>query len=285
MKEYDKGNQTDVAILDFSKAFDTVPHKKLLHKLEQYGIEGCILAWLKDFLTNRKMKTVVEGEKSDDVKVDSGVPQGTVLGPLMFLRHINDLPDTVKSQVRLFADDCLLYRTIKSQSDHEKLQQDLNNLQKWANTWGMRFNAKKCYIMSIRKKTSKFYSLNNHILEEVQDNPYLGLQISSDMKWSTHINKVARKAQSTLGFLRRNLRHCTENCRKTAYIAMVRSVMEYGSTIWDPYQKGDIIKLERIQRKAIRFIKHDYRTREEGCINKMAAELGLTTLENRRKCL
>ena len=115
-------------------------------------------------------------------------------------------------------------------------------------------------------------------------NPYLGLQISSDMKWSTHINKVARKAQSTLGFLRRNLRHCTENCRKTAYIAMVRSVMEYGSTIWDPYQKGDIIKLERIQRKAIRFIKHDYRTREEGCINKMAAELGLTTLENRRKC-
>lgn len=197
------------------------------------------------------MKTVVEGEKSDDVKVDSGVPQGTVLGPLMFLCHINDLPDTVKSQVRLFADDCLLYRTIKSQSDHEKLQQDLNNLQKWADTWGMRFNAKKCYIMSIRKKTSKFYSLNNHILEEVQDNPYLGLQISSDMKWSTHINKVARKAQSTLGFLRRNLRHCTENCRKTAYIVMVRSVMEYGSTIWDPNQKGDIIKLERIQRKAI----------------------------------
>ena len=150
---------------------------------------------------------------------------------------------------------------------------------------GNEFQCKKCYIMSIRKKTSKFYSLNNHILEEVQDNPYLGLQISSDMKWSTHINKVARKAQSTLGFLRRNLRHCTENCRKTAYIAMVRSVMEYGSTIWDPYQKGDIIKLERIQRKAIRFIKHDYRTREEGCINKMAAELGLPTLENRRKCL
>ena len=145
----------------------------------------------------------------------------------------------------------------------------------------MRFNAKKCYIMSIRKKTSKFYSLNNHILEGVQDNPYLGLQISSDMKWSTHINKVARKAQSTLGFLRRNLRHCTENCRKTAY----RSVMEYGSTIWHPYQKGDIIKLVRIQRKAIQFIKHDYRTREEGCINKMAAELGLPTLENRRKCL
>ena len=135
--------------------------------------------------------------------------------------------------------------------------------------------------MSIRKKTSKFYSLNNHILEEVQDNPYLGLQISSDMKWSTHINNVARKAQSTLGFLRRNLRHCTENCRKTAYIAMVRSVMEYGSAIWDSYQKGDIIKLERIQRKEIRFIKHDYRTREEGCINKMAASKGCQSTTKR----
>ena len=105
------------------------------------------------------------------------------------------------------------------------------------------------------------------------------------MKWSTHINKVARKAQSTLGFLRRNLKHCTENCRKTAYISMVRSVMEYGATIWDPYQKGDIMKLERIQRRSIRFIKQDYRTREEGCLNKMAADLDLPTLENRRKCL
>ena len=285
LQSYDKGQQTDVAILDFSKAFDTVPHSKLLHKLEHYGIQGSILSWLQAFLTTRTMRTVVEGETSEEVHVESGVPQGTVLGPLLFLCHINDLPDAVKSQVRLFADDCLLYRTIKSFEDHLTLQKDLDNLQTWATDWGMRFNAKKCYIMSIRNKTHKFYSLDGHILEEVQDNPYLGLQISSDLKWTTHINKITKKAQSTLGFLRRNLLHCTENCRKTAYISMVRSLLEYSAVVWDPYQKSDIDKIERVQRKAIRFIKRDYRSREEGCISKMAKELELPTLQERRGSL
>ena len=231
------------------------------------------------------MRTVVEGETSEEVHVESGVPQGTVLGPLLFLCHINDLPDAVKSQVRLFADDCLLYRTIKSFEDHLTLQKDLDNLQTWATDWGMRFNAKKCYIMSIRNKTHKFYTLDGHILEEVKDNPYLGLQISSDLKWTTHINKITKKAQSTLGFLRRNLLHCTEDCRKTAYISMVRSLLEYSAVVWDPYQKSDIDKIERVQRKAIRFIKRDYRSREEGCISKNAKELELPTLQERRGSL
>ncbi|KAK3105990.1 hypothetical protein FSP39_010381 [Pinctada imbricata] len=140
---YDKEKQTDLAILDFSKAFDTVPHQKLLHKLSQYSIRGSTLSWLTSFLTRRTMRTVVEGEKSEAVPVECGVPQGTVLGLLLFLCHINDLPDSVTSQVRLFADDCLLYRQINNYGDQEKLQEDLHNLQKWANDWGMRFNAKK----------------------------------------------------------------------------------------------------------------------------------------------
>ncbi|KAK3089266.1 hypothetical protein FSP39_002210 [Pinctada imbricata] len=263
LKEHDKGNQVDVAILDFSKAFDTVPHNKLLHKLHQYGIQGNIHIWLTNFLTKRTMRTVVEGISSEETTVDSGVPQGTVLGPIMFLCHINDLPDCVSSSVRLFADDCLLYRTIRNTQDHETLQKDLNNLENWANKWGMKFNAKKCYILSINKKTSKFYQLNQHILQEVQENPYLGLQISNDLKWNTHINNVCKKASSTLGFIRRNpLRNVPLNCRKTAYISLVRSIMEYGATIWNPYLKGDIDKLEKIQNRAIRFIKKDYKSRE-----------------------
>ena len=106
------------------------------------------------------MNVVVEGEHSESAYVESGVPQGTVLGPLMFLCHINDLPDCVKSQVRLFADDCLIYRQIKTQKDHQILQNDLKELENWAAKWGMRFNAKKCYILSIRQKSSHFYQLD-----------------------------------------------------------------------------------------------------------------------------
>jgi hypothetical protein len=199
LQEYDKEHQLDIAILVFSKAFDTVPHNKLLHKLHQYGIEGKIHKWLTNFLTARSMRTIVEGEKSNEITVDYGVPKGTVLGPILFLCHINDLPDSVTSSIRLFADDCLLYRTIKTAKDHQKLQADLEQLEIWANNWGMRFNAKKCYILSINKKSNKFYSLDNHILQEVQYNPYLAnLQISNDLKWSMHINKISKKANATL---------------------------------------------------------------------------------------
>ena len=155
----------DVAILDFSKALDTVPHDKVSYKMNRYGVQGNTLKWLSSFLKDRTMKVVVEGEESKSVKVESGVTQGTVLGPLMFLCHINDLPDSVKSQVRPFADDCLLYRPIKSPKDHELLQNDLRELEKWASRWGMRFNAKKCYVMSIRNTSSHFYELDNTILQ------------------------------------------------------------------------------------------------------------------------
>jgi hypothetical protein len=118
IKSYDKGKQIDMAILVFSKAFDNVPHKKLLHKLDQYEISGPVHRWLTSFLTQRKMRVTLEGESSQQVTVDSGVPQGTILGPILFLCHINDLLDADKSSVRLFADDCLLYREINSQNDH-----------------------------------------------------------------------------------------------------------------------------------------------------------------------
>ena len=149
LKAHDSNIQIDCAILDFSKAFDTVPHKKLLHKLSSYGIQGQLHAWLTQFLTARTMQVVLEGKTTHQVTADSGVQQGTVLGPILFLCHINDLPASVNSQTRLFADDCLLYRKIRSQQDHITLQQDLQNLEKWAKTWRMKFNAKKCYILSI----------------------------------------------------------------------------------------------------------------------------------------
>ena len=204
-KNNEKGIQTDVAILDFSKAFDTVPHQKLLHKLRCYGVKGSLHTWIKSFLCKRQMKVVVNGESSQETEVISGVPQGTVLGPLLFLVHINDLPDSVSSNVRLFADDCLLYRQIRSTKDQEILQNDLKKLEIWADSWGMRFNAKKCYILSITSKgIKKFYELNSCILKEVDHNPYLGIILSKDLKWETHIDQVCKKANSALGFIQRN---------------------------------------------------------------------------------
>ena len=141
MSNYDCKVQTDVAILDFSKAFDTVPHKRLLHKLSHYGITGKINLWIASFLLDRKQCVVVDGESSSSARVVSGVPQGTVLGPLLFLCFINDLPDQVKSRVRLFADDCLLYHAIRNIQDQIDLQKDLKALEQWAETWGMCFNA------------------------------------------------------------------------------------------------------------------------------------------------
>ena len=244
-KSFDQNIQVDVAILDFSKAFDTVPHDKLLHEIDSYGIQGHTLKWLSSFLKDRTMKVVVEGEQSKSVTVESGVPQGTVLGPLMFLCHINDLPDVVRSQVKLFADDCLLYRQIKSNEDHVLLQKDFTELEIWASRWGMRFNEKKCYVMGIRNTSSHLYQMDNTILQQVSTNPYLGITLSEDLQWSTHIQNIVKKSNSTLGgFLRRNLKNCPEECRKLAYISLVRSTLEYESSIWDPYLQKDINCIE-----------------------------------------
>ena len=141
--------QVDTAILDFSKAFDKVAHSRLLYKLNYYGIRGNLLNWLNSFLHGRSQQAVVDGAKSPACEVTSGVPQGSVLGPTLFLIYINDIVLNVKSEIRLFADDILLYRTIKNPNDHELLQEDLNTLTKWAKVWLMEFNIPKCNILQI----------------------------------------------------------------------------------------------------------------------------------------
>jgi len=282
-RSHDLGHQIDVAILDFSKAFDTVPHKRLLHKLGSYGIEGTTHTWLTNFLSRRTMQVVLDGETSEEINVASGVPQGTVLGPLLFLCFINDLPDSVRSQVRLFADDCLLYRTIGNRSDHHVLEEDLQNLHSWAKTWGMKFNSKKCYILSINQKSSHFYSLGDEVLKEVTINPYLGVLISNDLKWQAHIQNICKKSNSVLGLLRRNLRGCPQHCKRIAYTSLVRSKLEYAAVVWDPYLQGDIDSLERVQHRAARFITGDYHSRNTGCVTRMLQEQNLPSLEHRRK--
>ena len=150
----DNHKQIDAFILDFEKAFDTVPHELLKTKLHTLGVSKQILRWIDDFLGDRRQVVVVNGTRSSSEDVMSGVPQGSVLGPILFLAHINDIGGVVTSEVRLFADDCVCYRTIETEDDCRKLQDDIEHLGQWAATWGMRFQPTKCSIITFaRKKT------------------------------------------------------------------------------------------------------------------------------------
>ena len=286
IQERDLGKQVDVAILDFSKAFDTVPHQRLLGKLEFYGITGELRKWIESFLVGRKQSVVVDGVRSADEDVLSGVPQGTVLGPLLFLIHINDLPEVIdpRTKCRLFADDCLLYRSIETSQDQVELQNDLAKLEIWAENWGMRFNAKKCYVMPIcrgRDKKDHMYELCGSILQAVSDEKYLGILISNDLSWGPHIQNTATTANQKLGFLMRNLKGCPKDLKRLSYISMVRSGLEYASTIWDPHQANHKQRLERTQRKAARWISSDYK--RHSSITSMLSKLNLESLEDRRR--
>ena len=152
-KKMQNGGKTDAIVMDFSKAFVKVPHQELLCKLSNYGIINSVtLTWLKSFLSNRKQQVVLEGSMSDQVQESSGVPQGSVLGPILFLAYINDLPWYVKSKVRLFADDTVIYLAIKSTNDCIQLQQDLLSLETWVSDWKMEFNTSKCNVLHITRK-------------------------------------------------------------------------------------------------------------------------------------
>ena len=222
-------SQTDMIIMDFSKAFDTVPHNRLLNKLNRYGIHNNTHTWISNFLKCRKQRVVVGGEHSTWTKVVSGVPQGTVLGPLLFLIYINDLPDNIHSAVRLFADDCVLYREIKNEFDSHELQKDLNRLAQWEHDWQMHFNTQKCFDMRIthaRHVKHYNYTLGDSTLQETDSHPYLGVCITKDLTWNKHIHQITASANRTLAFVRRYLHSCPKNIKTTAYAILVRILLE-----------------------------------------------------------
>ena len=280
--------QVDVVLLDFSKAFDKVPHQRLMSKLHYYGVRNNTLGWIKAFLSGRTQQVVVEGVHSSPACVLSGVPQGTVLGPLLFLSYINDLPEVVTScHTRLFADDALLYRTINNSLDQTKLQEDLNCLAKWEHTWQMDFNPSKCTTLRMsankRLSISSSYVLHGETLENVTSAKYLGVTLSDDLSWSKHVEAVAAKGNSTVGFLRRNFRECSNEVRKATYTTMVRPVLEYASSVWDPHQKEDIDRLEKVQKRAARYACNNYFERTPGTITSMLQQLKWNSLEQRRR--
>ena len=204
-------------VMDCSKAFHKVPHRRLLYKLEWHGIRGGTLDWIKYFLT-----------------VLSGVPQGSVLGYILFLIHINDLPDGVThSTVCLFTNDCILYRHVTDNNDIKRLQMGLDKIAKWEETWFMEFNVGKCFAMRIGRQRGRskidppMYILHGQMLCITDTTNYLGLTITSDLKWNSHIQKVTSKVNSVL---RRNLRIALKAVKTQGYEALVRPHLEYACT-------------------------------------------------------
>ena len=251
-----------MVLLDFSKAFDKVPHQRLLYKLNYYGVRGDTLDWISSFLGHRKQQVLLDGCKSSQLDVILGVPQGTVLGPLLFLAYINDLPEAVAhSDSRLFANDCLVYRLVRSDADAARLQEDLEALEKWEKLWQMQFHPEKCQVIriSLHKHSERQtqYKLHGHTLEVVDSGKYLGVNISHDLSWHTHVDATAAKASKSLGFLRRNLNECTKEVKETAYTALMRPTLEYASPAWYPSTREDVTKLEKVQRQAARFVHND----------------------------
>ena len=255
------GQQTDVLIMDFAKAFDKVNHSLLSHKLQRYGIHGSSLTWIKNFLKIRTQAVVVNGACSSTAPVKSGVPQGSVFGPCLFLAYLNDLPDKLKATSRLFADDTAVYSTISGEADIAQLQEDLNHLSEWEKCWDMLFHPAKCVSLSIscsRTPHDSSYFLHGHRLETVTSAKYLGVTITSKLDWEEHITTIINKSNKTLGFLRRNLKIGSSNIKEKAYKAFVRPLLEYSATVWDPYTQKNKDRLEAVQRRAARFILNRY---------------------------
>ena len=269
----DNGGQVDTIYLDMSKAFDRISHRKLINKLKNCGCGGSLLTWFTSYLTGRRQRVTVLGATSNSLPISSGVPQGSILGPVLFLLYVNDLPDSVStSQVAMFADDTKLFSTIKCQNDAVLLQNDLRYLEYWSSKSGLMFNELKCKQQQITRKIKPItttYMLNDQQLGTTDTERDLGICVSSNLTWTTQVRQQVSKASKLLGYIRRNTMFVTDiSPRRTLYLALVRSHFGYCSQIWAPQNIDLINMLERTQRRATKYILNlpfstdiDYRTR------------------------
>ena len=278
-KWIDVGSPVDIIYLDFQKAFDKVPHQRLLLKLKAHGIGDSITDWIEQWLTDRRQRVVVDGEVSNWKSVLSGVPQGSVLGPILFLIYINDLDDSITSNVLKFADDTKLFRKVNTDGDKQHLQNDLDRLVKWSEKWQMLFNFGKCKCLHTgHGNLNVNYKMGDTVLGTTVKEKDLGVTISADMKVSEQCGIAASKGNQILGLIRRNITYKGKKLIIPLYKAIVRPHLEYCIQAWRPYRKKDIDTLERIQRRATKMIPElrdlSYEERLKEC--------GLTTLETRR---
>ena len=283
-QKLDEGKEVDAIFLDFSKAFDKVDHMKLLYKLDRIGVSRQVRRWVQSLLVGRSQTVVVDGFESSSCPVTSGVPQGSVIGPILFLVYINDLPESVMSRTRLFADDTVIYNTSDNQ---QQLQDDLIALQAWEHLWKMEFNPLKCeYIKFSRKRTrgaQNDYTLNNINIPKTDSVKYLGVKLESSLRWNDNTTYISNKASSRLGYIRRTIPPALPHLRAKAYTTLVRPILEYSSTVWDgSLTQTQATKLEAVQRRAARTVYNIPRTDHKTSTTQLVDQLTWQTLDSRR---
>jgi hypothetical protein len=281
MSIVDKEGCVHAAVLDFSKAFDKVSHSLLLQKLSKLNLDRTILRWIHGFLSNRKQRVVIEGFCSGLLDVTSGVPQGSVLGPTLFLLYINDAYSHINfSSMKLFADDILIFKKIEVPRDASRFQKDLLALSSWAKLWKMAFNIDKCHAVAFGSGNLPVYYLEDRQLSIVRSFKYLGVEIAHDFSWESHITSISSKAFSTLGMLRRALHRAPVIVKLTAYKSLCRPALEYACEVWDPFLMKHKELLESVQSRAARFVLD---LRGISSVSAAKIDLGLDLLEERRR--
>lgn len=252
--QVDKGKKLSVVYLDFCKAFDKVPHKRLLIKLAQHGIDGLLLKWISDWLAHRKQRVILNGVRSSWAKVLSGVPQGSVLGPLLFIIFVNDIENGLSSRVWKFADDIKLAKVIDGFDDEEDMQSDLNKILEWTKTWQMSLNISKCKTLNVGPGLDCSFGLGGDNIQNITYEKDLGVIVAHDMKSSLQTQEARKRALKMLGILNRNVNYKSKAIMKRLYYAFVRPHLEYCLQSWRPVHKKDLKALENVQRKATKMI-------------------------------
>lgn len=276
----DEGSPVDIIYLDFAKAFDKVPHMRLIKKIAACGIGGAMLKWIEAWLHRRRQKVGIKGKFSNWIDVTSGVPQGSVLGPLLFLIYINDIDDGLVSKISKFADDTKLCRKITDEGEAGKLRDDLQKMYQWSIDWQMLFNLDKCAVVHMGSKNREYnYEMGGQALKNSEEERDLGVIIHRSGKPSRQCTEAAKKGNRALGMIKRTIINKEKDIILRLYKALVRPHLEYCVQAWNPSLRKDIDQLEAVQRRATKLIKGlrklPYEDRLRSC--------KLTTLEIRRR--